>query len=81
MRVVVKLFGAVREAVGEKELSVALPEGARVCDLVALLAHEHAVIDRFGGRLATSVNLEVAARETVLRDGDELAFIPPVAGG
>jgi molybdopterin synthase catalytic subunit len=81
VRVVVKLFGAVREAVGEKELSVALPEGARVRDLVALLARDHAVIDRFGGRLAASVNLEVAARETLLRDGDEVALLPPVAGG
>ncbi len=81
MRVVVKLFGAVREAVGGKELSVALPEGARVRDLVALLARDHEVIDRFGERLATSVNLEVAARETVLREGDEVALLPPVAGG
>jgi len=81
VRVVVKLFGAVREAVGEKELSVALPEGALVSDLLALLARDHAVIDRYGGRLATSVNLEVAARETVLRDGDEVALLPPVAGG
>lgn len=81
MRILVKLFGAVREAVGEKELSVALPEGARVRDLVALLARDHEVIDRFGDRIATSVNLEVAPRETVLRDGDEVALLPPVAGG
>jgi molybdopterin synthase catalytic subunit len=81
VRVAVKLFGAVREAVGEKELSVALPEGARVRDLVALLARDHEVIDRFGDRIATSVNLEVAPRETVLRDGDEVALLPPVAGG
>jgi len=81
VRVAVKLFGAVREAVGEKELSVALPEGASVGDLVALLARDHAVIGQFGGRLATSVNLDLAARETVLHDGDEVALLPPVAGG
>ena len=81
MRVVVKLFGAMREAVGEKELSVALPEGSRVRDLVALLARDHELIDRFGERLATSVNLELAPRGTVLREGDEVALLPPVAGG
>lgn len=81
MRIAVKLFGAVREAVGEKELSVALPEGASVRDLVALLARDHEVIDRFGERIATSVNFEVAPRETVLREGDEVALLPPVAGG
>jgi molybdopterin synthase catalytic subunit/molybdopterin converting factor small subunit len=81
MRVLVKLFGAVREAVGEKELSVGLPEGARVAELLALLARDHEGVDRFGDRLATSVNLEVVPRETVLRDGDEVALLPPVAGG
>ena len=81
MQVAVKLFGAVREAVGEKELAVALPEGARVRDLVALLARDHEAIDRLGERLATSVNLEVVPRETPLRDGDEVALLPPVAGG
>jgi molybdopterin synthase catalytic subunit len=81
VQIAVKLFGAVREAVGEKELSVSLPEGARVRDLVALLARDHEVIDRFGDRLATSVNLEVAPRDAELRDGDEVALLPPVAGG
>lgn len=81
MRVVVKLFGAVREAIGEKELSVALPEGGRVRDLLALLARDHEAIDRFGERLATSVNLEVVPADTELRDGDEVALLPPVAGG
>lgn len=81
MRVLVKLFGALREAVGEQELSVALPEAARVADLLALLARDHAGVDRFGERLATAVNLEVVPRETLLRDGDEVALLPPVAGG
>jgi molybdopterin synthase catalytic subunit len=81
MRVAVRLFGGVREAVGEKELSVALPEGARVRDLLARLARDHAVIESFGERLATAVNQELAPRETVLRDGDEVALLPPVAGG
>jgi len=81
MRVRVRLFGAVREAVGAKELAVELAEGARVADLHAQLASEHEVLERFGERLAVSVNLEVSPRDTPLRDGDEVAFLPPVAGG
>jgi molybdopterin synthase catalytic subunit len=81
VQVAVKLFGAVREAVGEKELSVALGEGARVSDLLALLARDHEIFDRLGERLASCVNLEVVPRDTLLRDGDEVAFLPPVAGG
>jgi molybdopterin synthase catalytic subunit len=81
MRVVVRLFGAVREAVGEKELSVAVPEGARVADLRARLAADHEVFEAFGERLAVSVNYDVVPPETVLHEGDEVAFLPPVAGG
>jgi molybdopterin synthase catalytic subunit len=81
MRVAVRLFGAVREAVGEKELSVELPEGASLAELRRLLARRHAIFDAFGERLAASVNLEIAPGKTPLRDGDEVAFLPPVSGG
>ena len=81
MRVIVKLFGAVREAVGEKELSVQLAAGARVADLRRLLARDHPVFERFGARLAAAVNQETSAEGARLRDGDEVAFLPPVAGG
>jgi molybdopterin synthase catalytic subunit len=81
MRVAVRLFGAVREAVGEKELSVELPEGARLAELRSLLARRHPIFEAYGPRLAASVNLEVAPPETRLSDGDEVAFLPPVSGG
>lgn len=81
MRVAVRLFGAVREAVGEKEVSVELPDGASLRELRGLLARRHAVFDAYGDRLAASVNLEVAPAETRLRDGDQVAFLPPVSGG
>jgi molybdopterin synthase catalytic subunit len=81
VRVIVKLFGAVREAVGEKELSVQLAEGARVADLRRLLAREQPVFERFGSRLAAALNQETVGEDAGLRDGDEVAFLPPVAGG
>jgi molybdopterin synthase catalytic subunit len=81
MNVVVKLFGAVREAVGAKLLTVEVPEGCPVADLRSRLAREHPVFDQFGDRLAVSVNYEVLPSETVLREGDEVAFLPPVSGG
>jgi molybdopterin synthase catalytic subunit len=81
MRVTVRLFGAVREAVGEKELSVQLAPGADVAALRRLLAREHPVFERYGERLAAAVNQETASEGASLRDGDEVAFLPPVAGG
>ena len=81
MNVTVLLFGAVREEVGSKEIAVSLPEGSRARDLRDRLAADHPVFERFGDRLAVSVNLEVTSLDTSLAEGDEIAFLPPVAGG
>jgi molybdopterin synthase catalytic subunit len=81
MQVQVKLFGAIREAVGEKELSVELPESSDANALRQLLASQHPVFGEFGERLAVSVNFEIAALDTTLSGGDEVAFLPPVSGG
>ena len=81
MQVSVKLFGAVREAVGRKELALTLAAGARVADLRQRLARDHAIFTRYGARLAAAVNQRTAPEDTPLADGDEVAFLPPVAGG
>jgi len=81
VQVTVKLFGSVREAAGVKELSVSLPEGADVGRLRGLLARDHPIFETLGERLAASVDYDVVPFDTVLHDGDEVAFLPPVAGG
>ena len=81
MHVTVKLFGSLREEAGLKELEVELPEGATVSSLRELLAGRYPLLERLGERIATSVNMELAEGDAPLRDGDEVAFLPPVAGG
>jgi molybdopterin synthase catalytic subunit/molybdopterin converting factor small subunit len=81
MQVIAKLFGAVREAAGAKELSLALPSGATARDVWALLLDEHPTIAPFADRLAVSVNLEICSLDAELHDGDEIGFLPPVSGG
>jgi len=81
MQIIAKLFGAVREAAGAKELSLTLSDGATARDVWALLVDEHPQIAPFGERLAVSVNLEIGSFDAPLRDGDEIAFLPPVSGG
>ena len=81
MQVTVKLFGSLREATGAKELAVRLPDGARVADLAALLARDHEAFAALAPKLRAARNQEVAQPEERLADGDEVAFLPPVAGG
>lgn len=93
MDVEVKLFGPMREDVGEKTLVRTLPEGATVADLVENLVADYPVLD---GRLLddegdidTHVNVtvngtNVRQREelaTELEDGDVLRTAPQVVGG
>jgi molybdopterin synthase catalytic subunit len=81
IHVTLKLFGSLRAAGSESTLSVELPAGARVADLRTWLAKRNPMVEKLGERLAASVNLEIADLDEVLEDGDEVAFLPPVAGG
>jgi molybdopterin synthase catalytic subunit len=81
MQVSVRFFGSLREASGAKELAVRLPDGARLADLAALLAREHAAFAALAEKLRAAVNHEMAGPEQRLAEGDEVAFLPPVAGG
>lgn len=93
MEVEVKLFGPVREDIGEKTLRRTLPEKATVDDLVDDLVGAFPRLDgRFvddEGELNSSVNITVAGTNvrqldglsTVLDDGDVVRVAPPVVGG
>jgi len=78
MEVTVRLFAMLRERAGAPELTLELPEGARVSDA---LASEPLAALADGIPLVMAVNREYADAEQVLDAGDELALIPPVSGG
>ena len=74
-------FAAYRDLAGTSELSVVLPDSARVSDLVASLRERGGSWTRLPAAPAVAVNMEYATLAHPLRDGDEVALIPPVAGG
>jgi molybdopterin converting factor subunit 1 len=76
MEVTVRLFAMLRERAGARELTLELPDGARVSDALAELGELAA-----GLPLVMAVNREYAPEDHVLDAGDELALIPPVSGG
>jgi molybdopterin converting factor subunit 1 len=80
MQVRVLLFGALREAAASCT-PLNLPDGATAGDLLATLAALHPEVAAMQPSLALAVNQEYARRDTVLRDGDEVALLPPVSGG
>jgi len=76
VEVTVRLFAMLRERAGASEVTLQLPERARVADALGEL---HGLAD--GLPLVMAVNREYADEERVLDPGDELALIPPVSGG
>jgi molybdopterin converting factor subunit 1 len=74
-------FAAYRDLIGTKDLTVDLPEGATVADLVAELRGRGAPFNALPAEPAVAVNRAYALHDEPLRAGDEVAFIPPVAGG
>src|SRR5439155_19826457 len=70
-----------RERLGLDREALELPAGSTARDAIAALAARHAVIDKLRGKFRVAVNHDMVAEDHTLADGDELALIPPVAGG
>jgi len=81
MHIKVLYFAAFREAVGKDEQLRELQDAASVADLWRLLSREIPLFSKFPAMPPAAVNREYRSAETTLRDGDEIAFLPPVAGG
>jgi molybdopterin converting factor subunit 1 len=81
MTITVRLFAAYREKVGQRQVQLALPDGATLQDAWDALVAAHEGLAVFQHSLVGSVNAEYAPLDTPLKPGDEVAFIPPVAGG
>lgn len=74
-------FAVYREVVGVPELRVDVPAESTVEDLVRLLKSRGAPFDVLPSEPAVAVNRSYARIGSILSAGDEVAFIPPVAGG
>lgn len=75
-------FAWLRERTGTGEEALALPEGVvTVGGLMAWLATRHPRAFEPKGAIRCAVNQDFAELGAPVRDGDEVAFFPPVTGG
>jgi sulfur-carrier protein len=77
-------FASLREALGSPGEEIALPTGVNdVGELRARLAQRGEPWTALTGtkNLRAAVNQTMVADAATLRDGDEIAFFPPVTGG
>lgn len=80
MRVTVLLFASYADALGERRLSLDLPDDARAGDVLAALRRRPGA-DAVPPAPLVAVNERYAAADRELADGDVVAVLPPVAGG
>ena len=81
MRITVRLFALQRAQTGLRNHELELPEGADVAAAWTALVTDLPVIAGAGSSVRFARNGVYTATDAVLADGDELAVIPPVAGG
>jgi molybdopterin converting factor subunit 1 len=78
--VTVRYFALLRDLAGKNEERLDVEAGADASQLYRQLAERYAFPLALRD-VRVAVNDEFAPSEHVLRDGDRLVFIPPVAGG
>jgi molybdopterin converting factor subunit 1 len=79
--VTIRLFARLREIAGVAELQRELPAQATAETAWTSLAAEFGGLGEYQRTVSVAVNEEYAKFSTALRDGDEVAFLPPVSGG
>ena len=81
MKIRLLFFAVLRDIAGRNEDVFDLPGGTRAGDVWQRLRDEHAALRDYIQPPMIAVNESYVSPDEPLHDGDELAFIPPVAGG
>ena len=81
IQVKVRFFASLRQAVGQAAIERRMPFGTTVDELRQVLTVEYPQLPAAAGAIYAAINRAYAGDSTVLRDGDEVAFFPPVSGG
>ena len=76
----VLLFGSYAERLGTDSLELSLPRPATVSTALAYLRALPGG-DRLPARLLVALNLAHVTNDAAVNDGDEIAILPPLAGG
>lgn len=81
MKVTLQLYASVREAVGARDVSLDIEDGATIDDLKRRLATDYPQLEPMLPNVAFAIDDEYVAFSRPLREGAQVALIPPVSGG
>lgn len=75
MKVTVKYFARLREVQGKSEEFLDLETEMTIADIWKRLSRNH------NEKVLMTINMEYVKPEAMVKEGDEIAFFPPVTGG
>lgn len=81
MRVYVHLFGPAREKMRRHVLEVEVREPAVAGDVATQILLHHTELGDLLRTAAIAVDRELATLDTPVKEGSEVALLPPVSGG
>lgn len=81
--ITIRLFAIYKEKAMAEKIEIDLEKSITVRDLLKIIKERIPAIKDLvmEGKGMVAVNHEVAKPDTIVKDGDEVALIPPVSGG
>jgi molybdopterin converting factor subunit 1 len=81
MSIRVLFFASLADITGTRETTVEPDAVKDVASVFDIFARQYPVLDNYRASVLFALNSEFARPESPIKDGDELAFFPPVSGG
>lgn len=81
MKIDVLLFATLRERFQRPKVPMEVPDGTPVGSVLRLLFGDEEEASKMARGILFAVNRNYVSSDRVLQEGDEVALIPPVAGG
>ena len=81
MRIRLLYFGILRDITGTHDTELTVSDGTKAVEVWGLLRGTHRELATYDRPPLTAINDAYSPPDSILCDGDVLAFIPPVAGG
>lgn len=81
MKITLRLFSVARDLAGFREQTMDVPAGSRTGHILEILQSRNPRFAEWQHAIRFAVNQEYVSGDHLLRDGDEVAVLPPVSGG
>jgi len=81
VRISILYFATVKDATGIRMESIDLSKDTTISEMLSKISMIYPKLKHILNNIQISVNYRIVDFNTVLKDGDEVALLPPISGG